>query len=236
MDTFADMIAALQSDLNVTSNSSLFPPATCKSALNRAYRKSGALFRWPALEDAKKTSTEANQEYYDAPQTFRPDSIWRLEIDGNQWGEDPDGSPMVYEDYLIWRADSDNANSTKKKWAVQWLRYFVFPIPTSNGDNNIVVWGQKNVATLTADGDTTIFSYSMPECNEAVVLEAKAILQGKGEDEKSMEMASLEAKQILAVAFNKIRQEKAKYEKTQPMFDVDDMFGKGTTEQKTGNF
>lgn len=235
MDTFAEMIVVLQSDLNVNENSSLFPPITIKAALNRAYRKAGALFRWPALEDAKKTSTAINQEYYDAPETWRPDSIFRVEIDGDQWGEDPDGSPMVYEDYLVWRADDDNANSTEKKWAVQWLRYFVFPIPTTKGDNNIHVWGQKNVATLVADGATTIFSHSMPECNEAIVLEAKAILQAKGEDERK-EMASLEAKQILATAFNKIKQEQAKYEKIQPMFYVEDMFGKGTTEQKTGNF
>ncbi|GAG09997.1 unnamed protein product, partial [marine sediment metagenome] len=217
MDLFSAMQAVLQSDLNVNENSSLFPPVTIKSALNRAYRKGGALFRWPILEDALKTNSIANQEYYDAPTIWRPDSMWRLEVDGEYYGEEPDFSPLVFSDYLDWKADSVNENSTDKKWAAQWLRYFIYPTPTALGVNNIVVWGQKNVVTLVNDGDTTIFSYSMPECNEAIVLEARAILQAKGEAEKGQEMASAEAKQILAVAFNKIRQEKSKYEKIQPM-------------------
>ena len=236
MDTLSAMRTAIQSDLNVSSSSSLFPPATIDSAINRAYQKAGALFRWPALEDAKKTSSVADKEYYDAPSTWRPDSIWRLEVDGDYYGEDPDYSPMVFQDYLDWKANDINENSTEKKWAVQWLRYFIYPTPSADGDNNISIWGQMNVEELSVDGDTTIFSYNSPECNEALVLEAVAILKKKGEAEKSGQMFSEEAKQILAIAFNKIRQEKAKYEKTQPMFEVDDFFGPGAKKQVTGNF
>jgi len=237
MDILSEMRTAARSDLNVSSTSSLFPTATIDLALNRAYRKAGSLFRWPSLEDAKKTSTVANQEYYDAPETWRPDSIFRLEVDGNQYGETPDGSPMVYEDYLQWRADSDNDSSTTKKWAVQWLRYFIYPVPTTNGDNNICIWGVKNVVTMDEDTDTTIFSYNSPECNEAVVLEATAILKSKGEDDKSGQFKSAEAKQILIVSWNKIQQEASKYEKTQPFFYVEDMFSsQGTKTQIIGDF
>lgn len=237
MNTFLSLIEAVQSDLTVGSESTLFPLATIKLAINRAYRKSGALFRWPDLEDAKKTSTQAGQEYYDFPDTWRPDSIWRLEVDNYQWGEDPDGSPMSYDDYMVWRADTDNANSTEKKWAVQHTRYFIFPVPTTAGDYNISVWGQKNVEELTGDSDTTIFSYNMPDCNEAIVLEAVAILRGKGEDEKTGQFKSAEAKAILALAWSKIKQDQAKYEKDQPFFEVTDMFsGKGNNGQITGNF
>jgi len=235
MDNLGDMRTAVQSGLNVSSNSSLFPVATIDSAINRAYRKSGGLFRWPALEDAKKTSTVINQEYYDAPTVWRPDSIWRLEVDGDQWGEDPDGSPMAYEDYLTWRANSLNANSTEKKWAVQWLRFFFWPIPTALGANNIHIWGQKNVEELTLITDSTIFTSSIPEGNEAIVLEAVAILKKKGEVEKGGQMLSEEAKQILIVAYNKIKKEQSKYEKTQPMFEVEDMFS-SSKKQTTGNF
>ena len=91
--------------------------------------------------------------------------MWRLEIDGNQYGEDPDGSPLAYEDYLIWRADDDTASSTDKNWSTQWHRFFVWPIPTT-ATSTITVWGMKNVTTLTNDSDTTIFSYSLPEGNE----------------------------------------------------------------------
>jgi len=236
MDLFSDLITGVQDDLTVGNESSLFPLALVKRAINRAYRKSASLFRWPELEDAKKTSSVASQEYYDFPQTWQTDSIWRLEMDSDQWGEDPDGSPMSYEDYLQWRADDDNADSTDKKWSVQYRRYFIYPVPTTNGTNNIVVWGQRVPDALSSDGDATIFSYSMPECNEAIVLEAVAILKAKGENEKSSGFKSAEAKQILAVAWGKIRQNQAKYEKVQPFFEVDDMFGPSNVKQITGNF
>ena len=143
---------------------------------------------------------------------------------------------MAYADYLIWRADSDNDSSTDKKWASQWLRYFIYPVITANGSNNITVWGMMNVEDLENNSDTTIFSYSMPECNEAIVLEAGAILKAKGENEKSTEFKSLEAKQILALSFDKIKREQAKYEKTQPFLNVPNYYGKTIPEDEIGDF
>src|SRR3990167_6441159 len=211
MDNLGDFRQAIQDELTIGDESTLFTPTIIDRAINRAYRKSATLFRWPQLEDSKKTSTQANVEYYDYPDTWRPDSIWRLEVDDNQYGEDPDGSPMAFEDYLTWRADSDNDNSTDKKWANQKTRYFIYPVSTANGTNNISVWGMKNITALSEDDHETIFTDNMPECNEAIVLEAKAILKGKGEDEKSGQFASAEAKAILIKAFNGIKAEQAKY-------------------------
>lgn len=233
MDTLSEIRSVVQSDLNVGSNSSLFPSTRIDSTIQRAYVKTARLFRWPALEDAKKTSTAINQEYYDSPQNWSPNSIWRLEVDDELYGETPDGSPMNFADYLIWKVD--NPNSTLKKWAVQWKRFFIWPVPTTVGSNNITIYGQKNVTALSADGDTTIFSYDMPECNEAIALEAVAILKKKGEI--SGQMYSEEAKQILIVAYNKLRQEQAKYAKVQPAWDVPDYFGTSNAKKQiTGNF
>lgn len=237
LNLFSDLISAVQSDLNVDDNSPLFPEATVKSAINRAYILASGLFKWSGTEDAKKTSTQSNLEYYDYPSNWRDDSVWRIEVDGTQYGEDPDGSPMRFEDYLVWRADSNNANSTKKKWANQKRRFFIYPVPTSAGDYNISVWGQRIVDELVNDSDYTIFSYSMPECNEAIVKEAVAILKAKGEEDKASEFRSAQAKQILVLAWNKIQQEQAKYEKDQPFFDVPDYFGSGNKKEDIiGNF
>ena len=233
MDTRLEIRSAVQSDLNVGANSSLYPPEKIDSTIQRAYVKTTRLFRWPALEDAKNTSTGENQEYYDAPQDWSPDSIWRVEVDGNLYGELPDGSPMSFADYLIWKVE--NPNSTLKKWAVQYKRFFLHPTPTTVGDDNITIYGQKIATPLTVDGDTTIFSYDMPECNEAIALEAVAILKRKGEI--TGDMYSAEAKQILVVAYNKIRQEQAKYAKIQPIFEVPDYFGSSNAKKQiTGNF
>lgn len=234
MNTLSEFREALISDLNTTTNSSLFSETVLNSAINRAYIKTGGLFRWPQLTDAKETSTQKNIENYDAPTIYQYDSIYRLEVDGEQYGEDPDGSPMAFNDYLIWK--DENPTSTDKKWSVHRNQFFIWPIPTTAGSYNISVWGLKKVQSLTDDADTTIFSYNMEECNEAIVLEAAAILRRKGEDDDRGQMASNEAKAILVTAYKHLAKEKAKYEKLEPFFEVDDMFGKSNTEQIIGNF
>lgn len=237
MDLFSELITTVQADLNVGDESTLFPLTRVKLAINRAYRKVSGLFDWPETEDALKTSTVSSQEYYDYPTTWRPDSVWRVEVDSELYGETPDGSPLDYSDYLTWRGDDANDNSTEKKWASQHRRFFVYPVPTTNGSNNITIWGRKVPTALSSNGDVTIFSYSMPECNEAIVLEAVAILKSQGQERKeAVELYSPEAKQILVNAWNKIAKAQAKYEKNQPFFEVTDMFGRTRSSDIIGNF
>ena len=234
MNLFSDLVLAIQDDLTIGDESTLYSPTLIKRAINRAYVKASALFPWPELQDAKKTGTIATQEYYDYPDTWRSNSIWKVEVDSERYGEDPDGSPLTFDDYLVWK--EDYPDSTDKKWANQWRRFFIWPVPTTTGSYNISVWGIKTPDTLSEDSDITIFSYSMPECNEAIVLEAMAILKAKGEDEKSAEFKSAEAKQILAVAWGKIKTEMAKYEKNQPFFNVPNYFGDTSTRDLRGKF
>lgn len=234
MDTLANLVQAVQDDLTVGDESTLYNPTLIKRAINRAYRKAGSLYPWPELMDAKKTSTQANQEYYDIPITWRSHSVWKIEVDGERYGETPDGSPLSFDDYLSWK--EDNPDSTDKKWANQWRRYFIWPVPTTQGSNNISIWGIMVTETLDDDADTTIFSYSASEGNEAIVLEAVAILKSKGEQEKSGEFRSLEAKQILSNYWQKTQKELAKDEKNMPFFDVPDFFGNGNSRDLRGRF
>jgi len=239
MDTLIDIVGAVQDDLTVGDESTLYSPTLIKRAINRAYRKVGGLFPWPELQDAKKTSTQVNQEYYDYPTNWRSNSIWKLDIldsDGNddRYGEEPDGSPLSFDDYLNWK--EDNPESTDKKWANQWRRFFIWPVPTTAGTNNIHVWGIKVVSTLSSDSSTTVFTYSTPEANEAIELEAVAILKSKTDDDKSAQFKSAEAKQILVGVWGKIAREMAKYEKIAPFFYVNDFFGRGSSRDLTGKF
>lgn len=239
MDDLADLVQAVQDDLNVGEESTLYSPGVIKRSINRAKRKVEGLYPWPELQDAKKTSSQTNQEYYDYPQNWRSNSIWKLvsvDSEGNEvrYGEDPDGSPLSFDDYLVWK--EDNPDSTEKKWANQWRRFFVWPVPTSAGTNNIHVWGIKVTSDLSADSDETVFSHSTPEANEAIVLETVAILKSKGDQEKSGEFRSTEAKQILSVAWSKIKKEMAKYEKNQPFFEVSDLFGANNSKDLRGRF
>ena len=230
MDTFSELVAAVRSDLNVDSSSTLFPVATIKLAINRAYRKAGGLFDWPELEDALKTSTVSSQEYYDYPANWRPDSAWKLSVDDEDYGD-----PLVFKDYL-YEKEEDIPSGADILWSSQWRRFFIYPTPTSNGNNNIVVWGIKVVTALDGDSDVTIFSYSMPECNDAIVLEAEAILKNKGEEEQKGQFRSLEAKGILALCWSRIKKSQAKYEKTRPLFNVLDFFGANNNSDVIGKF
>lgn len=234
MDTLLNMRQAIQDDLTVGDESTLYSPTIIDRTINRARRKVEALFPWPELQDAKKTTTQLNQEYYDYPQNWRSNSIWKLVVDGERYGEDPDGSPLTFDDYLNWK--TNNPNSTDKKWANQWRRYFINPTPSVAG-LQIEVWGVKITSSdLTQDSDVTIFSYSMPEGNEAIVLETKAMLLSKGKDNNSSQFASTEAKQILINTWKQISKEMAKYEKNMPFFDVPDFFGTPQSKDLRGRF
>ena len=233
MDTLLDIRTEVQRDLSVGNESAFYTPEDVDAAINRAYRKIGGLYPWPDLEDAKKTSTQANIEYYDYPKEWRPNSIWKLVVDGVRYGEDPDGSPLTYNDYMLFR--EDEPTSTDKKWANQWRRYFIYPVPTTTGSYNIEVWGINNVTSLDEDEDITIFSYAQPEVNEAVALEAAAILRTKGQEQKSGQLLSAEAKAIVTTAWTIIKKSKAKYEKDQPFFNVPDYFAR-TSSTKIGKF
>ena len=234
MDTFDQIISSVQSDLNISDdNNAQFPLATVQLAINRAYRKIGGLFKWPQLEDSKKTSSVASQEYYDYPDTWRPNSIWKIQIDGdtNNYGD-----PLTFKDYM-YEKENSFPSGLSHMWSNFFKRYYIYPTPTSNGSENIVVWGRKFVALLEADGDETIFSYSMPECNEAIALEAGAILKFKGEDKNVNDLLSPGALQILTKSFKELRSEMSKYEKTQPFFEVPDFYaGRNRKSQNTGNF
>lgn len=230
MDLFSELQTTVQSDLNVDSNSTLFPLTTIKLAINRAYRKAGGLFDWPELEDAKKTSTQIGKEYYDYPDNWRPDSAWKLTVDDEDYGD-----PLVFKDFE-YEKEEDWPSGADVAWTSQWRRYFIYPIPTAAGNNNISIWGIKVVPVLVNNTDTTIFSYSMPECNDAIVLEAVAILKNKGEEEQKGQFRSAEAKGILTMSWSRIKKSQAKYEKTQPLLNVPDFFGKINTSTTIGKF
>ena len=76
----------------------------------------------------------------------------------------------------------------------------------------------------------------MPECNEAVALEAEAILKDKGESIPTSQFKSARSLQVFTIAWGKIRQDQAKYERSTPFFEVADMFGKQNVKNNIGKF
>ena len=229
------MRQGIQDDLTVGDESALYSPTIIDRYINRSYLNKVVTFRpWPETHDAKYTTTQANQEYYDYPTNWRSNSIWKLVVDDKRWGEDPDGSPLTFDDYLNWK--TDNPSATDKKWANQWRRYFIFPVPTAAA-LQICIWGIKTITTqLSADADTTIFSLSNPQVNEAIVLEAEAMLKSKGDNDNGAIFKSTEAKFLLEKTWQDIAKENSKYEKNMPFFQVNDMFGDSNSKDLRGRF
>ena len=94
-----------------------------------------------------------------------------------------------------------------------------------------------NVETLSDDADETIFTGNIPSGNEALVKEAVAILENKGQMPELGSLYSEQAKVMLVVAYDKIRQEQSKYNKAYPFMDVPNFFGpQSSYEDMTGRF
>lgn len=233
MNTLSDIRTALSSDLNISSNSSLYPTDTLNSAINRVYLMIAGMHRWPDTEDAKKTYVIADKEYYDYPQDWRPDSIWKLRIDDKDYGD-----PLQFKDYLLKK--QRNHDPSEKYWANHKRWFFVHPVATTNGSSaTLHIWGHKTITELSDNDDVTIFSYSYPELNEAIELEALERLLSKGENINKAAIQNTKAMTIIETTWKRIREENAKYEKEEPMWEVPDYYSPGAgTGNKTiiGNF
>lgn len=237
MDQLSELRVAVQSDLTVGDESSLITPTTIDLAINRAYRKIGAMFKWEETKDALKTSALADNEYYTYPRNWRPMSIWKLTLDGVDYGD-----PLTFKDYN-YEKENNLPSGLTKMWSNYGKRYFIYPVPTTTGDKNIAIHGYKFVDLLSLDGDITIFSYTMPEINEAIVLEAGEILKNKTEIKQAersgsvigMELLSKQAKSIVITAWTKISQEQSKLQRTTSQFNVPDFFGPARTGRKDSN-
>lgn len=237
MNTLLQMRQAVQTDLSVGDETTFFTPDVIDLAINRAKIKAEALCNWPALEDAQRTFSALQSdgtpwEYYDYPDNWRPNSIWKLEVDGEDYGE-----PLDFKSYQYEQQNGDPAGRDKK-WANRWKQYFLDPAPTTQG-LTIDIWGFKLTDDLVADGDETIFSYSMPECNLAIIDEAKAILKTKDDTINETQFFSSSAKQMLMDAYKRIEQNKAKSQSTIAFFKVPDFFAtrrRGRRDTDIGDF
>ena len=241
MDNLGEMRTAVQSDFTVGNESSLITPTAIDLAINRAYRKIGAMFKWTETKDALKTVTRANKEWYDYPQNWRPETIWKLVINSQDFGE-----PLTFKDYQHEKENS-NPSGLQRMWANWGKKYFVDPAPTE-ANLEIDIFGYKFVDKLTVDGDITIFSYSIPNINEAIVIEAGEILKNKADIAGSYKktdsgsiLLSGRAMNMVMAEWAKVSQENSKNQNTTPRWDVPDFFARGVNNEnairnKIGNF
>jgi len=167
MRTRAEMETELLAQLQVATNSSMFPSTRLTTLIQNAYTWATNLFVWLDLVQAKCTNSIASQEYYDYPSDFRSGTIMRLEIDGISYER------KNYEDYLAYK--ENNPGDTFKMFANYGRFYFIHPTPSANGTNNITIWGAINAPALANGSDVTIFTDNKQDGNEAIVRKALAV-------------------------------------------------------------
>lgn len=167
MDNRQEMEIELQSRLQVSSNSTQYPASRLTTLIQDAYKWATTMFTWLDLVDAKETNSKAGYEYYDYPEDFRSSSIVMLTMDGDEY------TRKNFEDYQDFKRN--NPNSTEKIFANYGRRFFIFPTPTTNGTNNISIWGQGVASSLSSPSSTTIFTNNKVEGNEAIVKKALSV-------------------------------------------------------------
>ena len=167
MRTRADMETELLARLQVANNSTMFPSTRITQLIKDAYIWATTTWVWTDLVNGKYTSTVVNSEYYDYPADFRSNTIMRLTVDNVSYDR------KAFEDYLAFK--ENNPNSDLKIFASYGRYYFIHPTPSSNGSNNITVWGSLKADALTNSSDITIFTDNKEEGNEAVVKKALSV-------------------------------------------------------------
>jgi hypothetical protein len=212
-----DLEAELLSRLQVASNSTLYPASRITSLIQNAYMWATQFVIWHDLVRAVCSHTVENQEYYDYPANFRSESVIRMEVDNLEYRR------KNYEDYLAFKRE--NPNSTKRMFASFGRQFFISPIPTVTGSENLTVWGAIQADPLTSNTSVPIFSYNKEEANEAVIKKAfsVAVLRSDAGLSQSEEASSIIILSKLSSDENKNTQRNQRLE--HPMFDIPDYYG-----------
>ncbi|MHA1400155.1 MAG: hypothetical protein ACTSQE_07385 [Candidatus Heimdallarchaeaceae archaeon] len=228
METRLELVTELQGRLSAVSTSTVFTTTWLQDQISNAYLWVGSRKPWPPNEKGWIADSLLTQEYYDYPANCKTGSILRLTLDSIEYDK------KNFEDYLDYI--KENPSDTKTKIFSEYARqYFIFPAPTTNGTDNINIWGTEQVAKLENDSEVTIFSYSEPDINEAIILKAEAVgLKKIGKTSEAKERIE-EAQVIIELGYTRIAHREQRNQRLDhPKFDVPDYFSDG--QASIGNF
>jgi hypothetical protein len=213
MQTYSEMQAELTSRLKVAANSTEFPTSRIQSLIKDAHLWATSLYPFRELTDPKTTTTNG-EENYDYPSTYRSNSIWMLFVDGKEFHK------KNWDGYIRWKTRYPTLTS-KRIFADMGRQYFIFPKPVTG--KVLDIYGQVQATQFSASGNTSIFSLSNEEGNEAIILKALAV--AKNDNAKEQEAVGLLTK-IFAT-----QKDNGQFEQplNTPLFNVPDFFGNGAS-------
>lgn len=153
--TLTEFLTELNNRIAAAKVSGFWTDAMKTQWINMAGERVCNFRRWKALELAKSTVTKADQEYYDYPDDFQENSIYYMEIDGDEYFE------KTWDDYRKYKANE----SDEKIFASHDAFYFINPIPTE-ADLTLDIWGIRKWTTLVDGADEAI---TPRELNEPII-------------------------------------------------------------------
>lgn len=149
----------LENMLSTVNLSGFFTDAMKNTWINQAGRRVYNFKKWPWLDHALKTQSDANAEYYAQSSRFKKGSIYRITVGE---GVNEEEYPIVSWD--LYKQNKEEETGLKKS-ALLGNQYFIYPILTTAGQT-IGTYGNLKWVELSGDSDESI---NPEEYDEAVV-------------------------------------------------------------------
>lgn len=217
---------------NIASND-LFADADLEEWINVAAGRTWDYRPWP-FSTRTKSVTTVNDEYYDQPEDLMVGSLYRLAVNGEDFGE-----PTDYESYR--RYKEDYPTGTDKIWSMDETYVFVNKLAYTVGET-MDMTGKLYPPYLDTTTDLLPFSPKSDNYehsgNQAIVLLAYAEALGseKLNKQNESELQEKKAFRILDLLWRPFASQKARQQTTKQMFHVPDFFGPSNSRNNIGNF
>jgi hypothetical protein len=139
---------AILDEISLESTDTFITTAILNRFYDRSVRWLGGLKNWQETQIARKQTLtivgDETDEYWDYPENFKTDSVYRLEINGDRYKQ------LTFVEYLNFKEDN---NSNKKVFADYRRQIFIHPTPTSSADV-LSIWANEIPAKATGDDST----------------------------------------------------------------------------------
>lgn len=149
--------ANLEAMLSTVNLSGFFTDAMKNQWINQAGRRVYNFKKWPWLNHALKTESDANGEYYEQSSRFKVGSIFRITVGE---GTSEEEYPIVSWDLYKQTKDEE---LQEKVSALLGNQYFIYPILTTSGQI-IGTYGNLKWVELSSDTDESINPEEYDEC------------------------------------------------------------------------
>lgn len=159
MSTLLDLRTKLDQRISAAKVKGIYPDSFKNQALNDGGVQVTNFRKWPFLNHALKTLSQAAREYYEYPSRFKLGSIYRIMVDGVEY---PMKEWEYFRDFRDAESDAQVSSQTGKQ-------YFVYPAPLTD-DLEIDVYGQLKWVKLSADEDESILPEDLDDAIVAIAL------------------------------------------------------------------